>query len=1148
MDPQVRQTNPPMMMNYPQPTQWTQQQQQQPMSPNQQYYHQQQYQQQQFVDNSCSGPPPPPPPSLPPQSNTMVAKSQSGDHTGSLTNQMTNLSLNNGQPLQQNDTLKSSLQNGQNVSSSSSLPSYTNQYPTPNSGATYADSQMPPPPTMAPNSLNYINQPSKQQEFQHQPPPPQSAVAAAVPGNWNQNPIKTTIQQQQQPVVPSLQPPTSSAATGYQSNNAYDGQPQQQQNGSLPLQPNYPQPSQNMYQQPNSYQPPQQPPMGGGHQQSMASMNHQYGSPYGMPTNRYGSTPTSPTGYGSMNPSQSPFNQQPQQAQNKLDPDAMPSVVQVILEDKTKYETNSPVLFTTAIPASVPPLVTTVMENGNQIIQDGGCASPLFVRPTIYQVPISEDIIKTTDIPFGMLIKPFDEQEVDRKIYVPISPSEIVRCNRCKAYMNPYNRFIDGGRRFQCSLCHHVTEVPQTYFANLDHTGQRLDRQQRPELCLGSYEFLATEEYCHNGVQNNRRPHLIFACELTETSKPILNILAANLVNIIKNFPRDSGNPESLPPMFGFLTYNSKIQIYDIVNNGHAHVICDLTTPFAPLNTFLVDPLIHMDKIEKFFEQLPQLYANEEMDMQTILGPVIEAALMSTQVDVNNWINKNIVNKVVNTGNQQSNDSIPVGKIYLFHSTLPTYGSDSDTPGRLKQKWTNSVDELRKLLGSDKEKTILSPLTNKYYIELGQKCVADYATGVELFLFPPLNGFLDVAILGELTRLSGTGSIFKFYNDFSDAFLIDLKYSLSSSFAFECVLKIRTSTGIRPNDYYGYFYSRSPSDVECAAINTTTNISVEFKYDDKLTEDEHVVIQSAILYTSLSGQRRVRIHNIALASCTQIGDLYRNACCDSIVNILARIAVNQLRNGDKTIQQTKEAIVSRVINILTAYRKHCAQPGTSLGQLILPEALKILPMYICGLLKCDAIDGGPEISPDDKAYAQLKLLGSFISSSQVFLYPKLYRIEYESESETDTLKYSQIRCSAYKLTSAALAYVLENGFYVMLYITSNGCNNVKFLNGLFGPNVDSATKIKMELPLPNLLTNESQFMHRLFKKMETERKCSYKIFIIRQGIDKTETVFRSFLYEDQKIVTRQAADSKLEGLSYVDLLCHLHKEIRVQLN
>lgn len=35
-------------------------------------------------------------------------------------------------------------------------------------------------------------------------------------------------------------------------------------------------------------------------------------------------------------------------------------------------------------------------------------------------------------------------------------------------------------------------------------------------------------------------------------------------------------------------------------------------------------------------------------------------------------------------------------------------------------------------------------------------------------------------------------------------------------------------------------------------------------------------------------------------------------------------------------------------------------------------------MYICGALKCDAIDGGPEMTPDDKAFAQIKLLGILI--------------------------------------------------------------------------------------------------------------------------------------------------------------------------
>lgn len=62
----------------------------------------------------------------------------------------------------------------------------------------------------------------------------------------------------------------------------------------------------------------------------------------------------------------------------------------------------------------------------------------------------------------------------------------------------------------------------------------------------------------------------------------------------------------------------------------------------------------------------------------------------------------------------------------------------------------------------------------------------------------------------------------------------------------------------------------------------------------------------------------------------------------------------------------------------------------------MPESLKLLPMYTCGILKCDAIDGGPEMNPDDKAFAQLKMLGSHPSLSQVFLYPRLYKIEVHS--------------------------------------------------------------------------------------------------------------------------------------------------------
>ncbi len=42
--------------------------------------------------------------------------------------------------------------------------------------------------------------------------------------------------------------------------------------------------------------------------------------------------------------------------------------------------------------------------------------------------------------------------------------------------------------------------VPPEYFNHLDHTGRRVDAYDRPELCLGTYEFAATKDYCKVSV------------------------------------------------------------------------------------------------------------------------------------------------------------------------------------------------------------------------------------------------------------------------------------------------------------------------------------------------------------------------------------------------------------------------------------------------------------------------------------------------------------------------------------------------------------------------------------------------------------------------------------------------------------------------
>jgi len=60
---------------------------------------------------------------------------------------------------------------------------------------------------------------------------------------------------------------------------------------------------------------------------------------------------------------------------------------------------------------------------------------------------------------------------------------------------------------------------------------------------------------------------------------------------------------------------------------------------------------------------------------------------------------------------------------------------------------------------------------------------------------------------------------------------------------------------------------------------------------------------------------------------------------------------------NKTPRETREQIMTDVANILACYRKNCASPSSA-GQLILPECMKLLPLYGNCVIKNDGIQGG----------------------------------------------------------------------------------------------------------------------------------------------------------------------------------------------
>lgn len=124
---------------------------------------------------------------------------------------------------------------------------------------------------------------------------------------------------------------------------------------------------------------------------------------------------------------------------------------------------------------------------------------------------------------------------------VDFGESGPVRCTRCKAYINAFMAFVDAGRKFRCNICGHLNHTcalpdsacqadarwfllllaidqcrthfgrtkeksqcglhmyyahrPDSYFSQLGPDGRRIDVYERPELCRGAVEFVATSEY-----------------------------------------------------------------------------------------------------------------------------------------------------------------------------------------------------------------------------------------------------------------------------------------------------------------------------------------------------------------------------------------------------------------------------------------------------------------------------------------------------------------------------------------------------------------------------------------------------------------------------------------------------------------------------
>ncbi|XP_023287064.1 protein transport protein Sec24C isoform X3 [Seriola lalandi dorsalis] len=1096
-----------------------------------------------------------------------------------VTNQMTGMQITSGPPTPAGLGYVPPHSSQPPVSTAYSAapqPSYTQAPPPTSSAPTQppppsgpATSQQyyggPPPPSQQP--FNSSLPPTSQQQFTSSAPPPPSSQQTFPPSSYSgpvpppsQAPAPPASQPQQS--FPPTQPPFSSAPPPVSQPAFISGPPPPAQGSFQPRAPppssqpgsfpppgplptstpsgQYPGPMPPQQQPPPSQPPPYHsgppPPRAQMPPTSMAQSNHLPPGPQGPPgpPGPLQQLPSQPGMQGGYPPQQNgafgqvrgpqpgyagPYPGQPnygapapapapappaqkrldpdaipspqasdmpavQKSRHRIDPDAIPSPIQVIEDDKAK----STEPFTTGVRGQAPPLVTTNFQ-----VKDQGNASPRFVRCTAYNMPCTADMAKQSQVPLAAVIKPLATLPPDETPPYLVDHGEggPIRCNRCKAYMCPYMQFIEGGRRFQCGFCSCVTEVPPHYFQHLDHTGKRVDCYDRPELSLGSYEFLATVDYCKNN-KLPQPPAFIFLIDVSYNAvkSGMVSIVCQELKTLLDYLPRENPEMDSVVRV-GFVTYNKVLHFYNVKGSlaqPQMLVVSDVSDMFVPLlDGFLVNVNESRLVIESLLDQIPEMFADTR-ETETVFGPVIQAGLEALKA------------------------ADCAGKLFVFHTSLPI----AEAPGKLKNR------EDKKLIGTDKEKSLFQPQVG-FYSTLAKECVAQGCC-VDLFLFP--NQYVDVATLGVVPVSTG-GSVYKYtyFQAQSDQerFLNDLRRDVQKLVGFDAVMRVRTSTGIRATDFFGSFFMSNTTDVELAGLDCDKAITVEFKHDDKLSEETGALMQCAVLYTSCSGQRRLRIHNMAVNCCSQLADLYRNCETDTIINFFSKYAFRGiLNNPTKAVRDT---LVNQCAQILACYRKNCASPSSA-GQLILPECMKLLPVYLNCVLKSDVLLPGADVSLDDRAYLRQLISCMDVAETHVFFYPRLLPL---MKLEGGSLPVA-VRDSEERLSKGGV-YLLETGLHLFLWVGASA--QQELLLNIFG--TPSFSQIDPSMTsLPVLDNPFSQRLREIVDSFRAQRSRYMKLMVVKQE-DRAELIFRHFLVEDK---------CASGGASYVDFLCHMHKEIR----
>lgn len=572
------------------------------------------------------------------------------------------------------------------------------------------------------------------------------------------------------------------------------------------------------------------------------------------------------------------------------------------------------------------------------------------MRSTINAVPATNSLLKRSKLPFALIIQPYTSLH-DAEDPVPlVSDTVISRCRRCRSYINPFATFLDHGNRWRCNMCNLTNDVPQAFDWDAQ-TQKTVDRWQRAELNYSVVEFIAPQEYMVRPPQP-----LVYLFVLDVSFAAVQSGLLATAARTILESLDRIPNADKRTRL-GFLCVDTSLHYFSIsreTNEPSMMVVSDLEEPFLPIPGDLLVPLADCrEGIENLLGKMQDMFQNTQNN-GSCMGSALQAG-----------------HKII---------SAIGGKMVVLTASIPNVGA-----GKLEMR------EDKKILGTSKENTLLQT-ANSFYKSFAVECSKNQVS-VDMFLFA--NGYQDVASLSNLPRYTGgqtwhypgwnasrSEDAIKFAREFSD--------HLSAEIALEAVMRVRATTGLRMQTFYGNFFNRSSDLCAFPAFPRDQGYVVEVAIDETLG-NKFVCMQTAVLHTTCNGERRIRVMTLALPTTQNIADLYASADQVAITTYYAHKAVEKSLSGG--LEAAREALQSKIQELLITYKKECtaSHMGGS-SPLSFAANLRGLVVLFLALMKHVGLRKSSQI-PTDLRSAALALLSTLPAPLLMqYIYPRLYSL------------------------------------------------------------------------------------------------------------------------------------------------------------